>query len=348
MKELSFPGDELIHNHSIEWWYWNGHLQDRQGRKYSYMNCLFHAKLKEVQFPFIRSVPVDKIFFSHSLLSDISRKKFIAHVDFINLMSRDSFRRPLLFINYANPILVDGFLNKVMERTDQQTYHIKNENVDLQLVSTKKPLLTGGQGYVRLMPGRSSFYYSLTNLRTSGFITVKNNRIPVTGQSWMDHQWANVKYIKDRWTWFSVQLENNIELVCYEYGHSSNTVKQASIILQNGRQFHTKDIHISSGNNKWTSPKTKAEYPLEWFVEIPEYKIKIRLCANLSRQEMVYGTINYWEGSLTVSGNMGNKRVTGHAFAELVGYPAEISNYKFIKSSITDIIRKGWDIVKRR
>ncbi|MHA1895810.1 MAG: lipocalin-like domain-containing protein, partial [Promethearchaeota archaeon] len=37
MKKIEFPKDELAHNSIIEWWYFNGHLTDKQGNRYAFM-----------------------------------------------------------------------------------------------------------------------------------------------------------------------------------------------------------------------------------------------------------------------------------------------------------------------
>ena len=77
-------------------------------------------------------------------------------------------------------------------------------------------MLEGGKGFITVR-GRESYYYSLTDLVTSGTVRVDGKWIPVKGRSWMDHQWADVAYTKDRWTWFSIQLNDGTDIMCVEY-----------------------------------------------------------------------------------------------------------------------------------
>jgi len=345
MKPIQFSQDELSHNHAIEWWYWNGHLKDKQGNRYSYMDCLFKAKPKKIKIPFIKGVPVDTLYFSHSLVTDIKRKNFFPHVDYVSLVSKDSFSKSLLNINYINPIIVNGYFNNIIQKIEIEHYYLKTEDIELHLYSQKKPLLEGGSGYLRLPNSRSTYYYSLTNLKTEGKIRVGKKWIEVNGKSWMDHQWANVKYEKDKWTWFSIQLNNNTEIVCIEYGDKKK-YRLASISYPNNKQKHTRDVNFTPLGKQWKSKKTKAEYPLEWKIEIPEFKVALTAKALVEQQEMLFGTINYWEGPLDIKGIMDGKRVAGVAFSELVGYDSELNNIKFVQRAINKIVRTGVYYIK--
>ncbi len=347
MKPIQFPQDELAHNHAIEWWYWNGHLRDKQGNRYSYMDCLFKAKPKKIKIPFIKGVPVETLYFSHSLVTDIKCKNFYPHIDYVSLVSKDSFSGPLLNVNYINPIIVDGYFNNIIQEIGIGHYYLKTEDIDLHLYSKKKPLLEGGNGYLQLPDSRSTYYYSLTNLKTEGKIRVNNKWIEVTGKSWMDHQWANVKYSKDRWTWFSIQLDNNTEIICMEFGNKK-IYKLAGISYPNDKQKHTKNLSIIPFKKQWKSKKTKAEYPLEWKIKIPEFNISLTAKALVQQQEMIFGTLNYWEGPLDIHGSMNGKKVTGVAFSELVGYHSDLNNIKFAQRAINKIVRKSVSYIKGR
>ncbi len=348
MKKVKFPLDELPHDVIIEWWYFNGHLIDSKRKQYSFMNCLFKADVKKVNIPFLSNAPFKTIYFSHSLLSDISAKKFYPKLDYVSLISKDSFSKPLLFVNYINPLFFKGYLNKVIEKTSKNKYRVKSDYFDLDMVSMKKPLLESGTGYVDLK-SQGSYYYSLTNLKTKGIIRINNKEIKVKGKSWMDHQWANTKFdTKTKWTWFSIQLNNSIELVCFEFDDGKNKTYLTTISYKNNKQESAKDVFLTPTNIVWQSPITKARYPLSWEISIPSKKIYLTVKPLIKEQEMLFGTINYWEGALTVKGMVNNKKVKGKGFLELVGYPMAISNFKFYKKAIEETITKSiWPNVKK-
>jgi len=339
MRPILFPRDELAHKSTIEWWYWNGHLQDKQGHAYSYMDCLFKADTKKVKIPFLSKMPFPTIYFSHSLVSDIAHQKFYPVIDFVSMASKDSWTKPLLYVNYTSPFTLNTYFNNIMESPKPFQYHLKTELLDLTLTSKKPPLLEGGNGYL-ILNTKKTYYYSLTRLETEGTIRIKNKTIPVSGISWMDHQWADVAYSKDKWTWFSVQLEDGTDMVCFEYLDKGVKNYLASFSLPSGRTVHTHDVRLTALGKSWVSPKTKTEYPLAWRIEVPSRKVDLKVEPCVKNQEMNFGAINYWEGGLHVTGTMGGKPAKGVGFLELVGYPSMYSDYKFLKDILMETQRR--------
>lgn len=338
MKALNFPQDELVHKYIIEWWYHNGHLWDEAGNHYAYMHCLFRADNKKVGIPLIGAIPLKEIYFSHSIISDISKKKSYPVVNYLSVMSTDSFTKPLLFVNYFNynnPLIFKNYFNCSIEEKELFNYQIKTEDLSLNLQAVKEPLLVGGDGYVNVH-SKKSYYYSITNLKTEGTIKINNKEIKVKGKSWIDRQWANVKYTKDKWTWFSIQLNNNLEMVCYEYDDGQVKSYMASLSYPDGSVRHTDKIIFTPMGSSWQSRKTKASYPINWRIDVPELKIKLEVRPLIKDQEVVFGLINYWEGPLAVSGEIGGVKVSGYGFSELLGRPAKIGNLKFLHKVIAE------------
>jgi predicted secreted hydrolase len=337
MKPIKFPRDEQNHQCSIEWWYWNGHLQDEKGNRYAFMDCLFQVNPKKAKIPLLQ-IPLERFYFSHSILSDIKKQKFYPHVDYASWLSSDSFKRPLLFVNYVDPSFFNGYTVSVMEKTAPSQYHIKTANFDLRLISQKKPLLEGENGYVDI--GRhSTYYYSLTALKTSGTIRIGKKEIAVTGLSWMDHQWSNTVYVNDEWNWFSIQLKNNIEIICFEYRGEENKTSLASISYADARTENFFDVRFTPLSEEWISPRTRARYPLSWRIEIPEKKIDLIVKPLLKKQEVIFGTINYWEGPFKVAGTMAGKKVTGQGFLELVGRASKYKAGKFFREAFEQALK---------
>ena len=331
-KPIKFPEDESAHDNIIEWWYFNGHLKDKDGKEYSFMDCLFKVDVKRVKIPFLRNIPRKISYFSHSIISDINNKIFNHRIAPLSLISDDSFSKPLLYINYINPTVINSYTNCVIEKIDESLYHIKNEDIDLNLVSTKKPLLEGGKGFLDF-GATSTYYYSLTNLKTEGRIKIKDKWINVSGKSWMDHQWADTSYSKTRWDWFSIQLDNNVEIICCMYDDGTKA-SFADISYVNNKQENYKNIELIPLEKSWTSPESKAIYPLAWKIKIPEKNIDLNLVARVENQEILFGSINYWEGPVSVEGILNGEKVRGAGFMELVGYTSQYSNVKYIRDEI--------------
>ena len=297
------------------------------------MDCLFKVDIKKVKIPFLSKIPLKISYFSHSLISDLKNKSFSHRIAPLSLISDDSFSKPLLFINYINPSIKNSYTNCVIEKTAESEYIVKNEDIDLKMSSTKKHLLEGGKGFLDLQ-SRTTYYYSLTSLKTEGRIKIKDKWIDVTGKSWMDHQWADTSYTKDRWDWFSIQLNDNREIVCCMYDDGKNRTYFADISYEDGSQEHFREVEIIPLGKPWISPKSKAVYPMSWKIKIPAKKIDLNLTAKMKNQEMLFGSINYWEGPLQVDGLFGINKVSGVGFMELVGYTSRYSNVKYLRDEI--------------
>ncbi|MDD3487363.1 MAG: lipocalin family protein [Candidatus Moranbacteria bacterium] len=332
-QPIQFPEDESAHDAIIEWWYFNGHLKDEKGNEYSYMDCLFKTDVKKVKIPFLSKIPLKTSYFSHSLVSDLKNKKFHHRITPFSIISDDSFSKNLLYVNYVNPEIRNGYSNCVIEKINESKYILKNEDIDLTLISAKTPLLEGGKGFCKLN-SKATYYYSLTNLVTEGRIKIENKWIGVSGKSWMDHQWADVSYTKNRWDWFSVQLDNNTEMVCFMYDDGQKKTYLASISYPDNKQEHFEKVKIVPLPREWVSLKSKAKYPLLWKIKIPEKDIYLILSAKIENQEMLFGSINYWEGPLSVKGVFGDQEVNGVGFMELVGYSSKYNNVKYLRDEV--------------
>lgn len=332
IKPVKLPEDNGPHDFVVEWWYFNGHLKDKKGKEYSFMDCLFKVDITKVNLVHLAPHLVEDIFkkgeyvhFAHAVVTDISRNKNYKEIQNISLLSHDSFKKDLLYINYKNAHILGGDMNGSIIEIAPNDFHIKNKNLDLILTSNKKPLLEGGHGYVGT-PENGSYYYSFTNLSVAGSINIDGIDTEVSGKAWMDHQWANTTYKgkKDKWTWFSFQLENGTEIMCVEY--DSQAVGRdilVDVIDKDGKQKQYKKAIIKPGNKFYRSKNTKTKYPLSWKIEIPEADMVIKTKALVKNQEMIFGQINYWEGPMKVSTKIHGKKIKGRGFMELVGYPSD-------------------------
>jgi predicted secreted hydrolase len=221
-------------------------------------------------------------------------------------------------------------------------FHLKTSFCDLILTSVKKPLLVGGKGFIKLNH-KSTYYYSLTRLNTEGYIFLNRNQIKVRGISWMDHQWANEPYSKDKWVWFCFQLNNNIDIVCFEYDDKIKKTYCATISFPNNVQQSFFDIKISS-TTIWQSTKTGAKYPIEWKIEIPQAGILLQTTPIVKNPEMIFGEIIYWEGPINVFGKVKNHSVSGKGFMELVGFQVQKTKIEIFKTEFKQQVNKIFQV----
>lgn len=309
-RPIKFPRDSGGHDHSIEWWYFNGHLWDEQGNRYCYMNCFFKNKPRETRIPLLEKLPVKVSYFSHYSLTDVGRQKFNSKINPFCLLDKNSFNKPLFWAHYDH--------NCLIEETEPFNYRIFNDFVDLKMTSLKKPLLENQRGFIDLGE-EATYYYSLTRLETTGAVKIKDRWIPVVGLSWMDHQWANSRFRDNKWLWFSIQLDDGTDIVCFKYGEGRGETRLATLMDRAGRQKTVRKIFFNPLGKSWKSSKTGAEYELAWEISIPSLNIILQTTPLNKDQEMLFGKINYWEGGIEIEGSFGGEKVRGRGFLEILG-----------------------------
>jgi predicted secreted hydrolase len=138
-----------------------------------------------------------------------------------------------------------------------------------------------------------------------------------------------------------LQLENGLDIVCFEYGREHKT-RLASLINKDSIQ-ETCPVEIIPGDDSWVSSVTGASYPQVWRINIPEKKIEIVVKSVNRNQEINYGAINYWEGGLSVEAKINGKTVRGQGFAELVGFPRQKKLAAIYQQRFKNEFSKKWD-----
>ncbi|BFT95118.1 MAG: lipocalin-like domain-containing protein [Minisyncoccus archaeiphilus] len=324
---LNFPRDEQKHDHIVEWWYFNGNLKVIDtGKEISYMDCLFAVKPEMIDIPIINKFPIKTLFFSHYLINN--KKNFKQKTNPLCLVDKNSFSKPRLWINYDNSCLI--------EKRNDDVYHIVNDYIDLEMVSKKKPLLVDHDGFIDLKT-KTSYYYSLTRLETKGIVKINKKWEQVEGLSWMDHQWAQTPLTEeDQWTWFSIQLDNGTDILCFEYGNKQRTCS-LNIIDNNQKIYHSELVTITPKKKKYISKITKNAYDLEYHINSPELGLSLQTSPIKKDQEMIFGSINYWEGGIEIKGSIKGKEIKGKGFMELLPNP---KNKKILKA-ISQELRKN-------
>jgi len=338
-KPLKFPHDEQKHDHIIEWWYFNGHLKTKNGRTFSYMNTLFAAKPNKVAIPLAKRLPLKTWYFTHYLLADHQKQKVWSKIVPVSFVDKKSFNLPLLWVQYDNSC--------VIEETKLFNYHIVNDFIDLNLCSKKKPLLVNNKGFIDL-GDKATYYYSLSRLKTKGLIKIGKKWLEVTGLSWMDHQWAQTPSTKnDIWTWFSLQLNNGIDIICFIYG-DKNEILHATLLDKNNRQKITDNLFLKPRRIKYVSPETGAVYQLGYEIYLPDWDIKLEVKPVNKKQEMIFGPLNYWEGAMKVEGECAGKKVSGQGFLEITGVPMEKSLFNiYLKKFNREIFKSYNNFIKK-
>ncbi|MDF2464120.1 MAG: secreted hydrolase-like protein [Ramlibacter sp.] len=189
-------------------------------------------------------------------------------------------------------------------------------------------LAAEGDARVRLrdwsLDRRASYYYSMPQLDARGAITLQGRRFDAKGKAWLDHEWSEELMHADAvgWDWIGMNLDDGSALTAFRLR------KQDGTALWDGGSFRSAKGDLFGFNRgevdfspqrSWTSPVSKAVYPVEWIVRTPAdfYTVK----AVIDNQELdsrsSTGAI-YWEGLSDLFDSNG-KRV-GRGYLEMTGY----------------------------
>jgi len=74
--------------------------------------------------------------------------------------------------------------------------------------------------------------------------------------------------------------------------------------------------------DRWESPHSKSVYPSSWKMEIPKFDLSLKMTPLFPDQEMDV-SVRYYEGTLSVSGEMNGGKIGGNGFIEMTGYEKE-------------------------
>jgi predicted secreted hydrolase len=321
--EFEFPRDHGSHpDYRTEWWYYTGHLRTESGKRYGFEVTFFRVGIVSGVAK-ATSWDLQHIMPAHFAITDVAAKRF----------------RYYEKLNRASPFTADAMQGRldvfnegwrVSTNPDGSWKLVAAEGkdaIDLTLRSRKAPAVHGQNGISVKAQGAgfASHYYSMTRLEVAG--TINGER--ATGQAWMDHEFgsAALRETQQGWDWFSIQLDNEAEVMLYVIRRTDGTAdvtSSGSLITSSGDviALHRDQMKITP-LGKWKSKQSGATYPMGWRVELPRFGVTLTLQPLLREQELITkGSthVTYWEGAVDVTGSFDGNAVRGEGYVEMTGY----------------------------
>lgn len=323
---LSFPETYGPHpDYQTEWWYYTGNLEDPNGRHFGYQLTIFRRALLPADQRNERSSDwaADQIYFAHFTLTDVEGEEFY-HFE------RFSRGAAGLAGAQAEPYQVwleNWQIVEVEPGIYQLTAQQDQVSISITLEDQKGPVLQGEQGYSQkgAEPGNASYYYSQTRLVSEGSIQIGDQSFKVSGLSWKDHEFSTSALAGEQvgWDWFSLQLDSDTEMMLFQIRKEDGTIdpNAAGLLVDpdgNTTQLRLEDFTITA-TGTWESPHSGAIYPSGWQIEIPALNLSLTLRPYLEDQELLTSVI-YWEGAVSIVGEINGEQVSGDGYVELTGY----------------------------
>ena len=323
---LQFPRDHGSHpDYRIEWWYYTGNLSSDDGRRFGYQVTFFRIGVDPAPDNPSRWAVRD-LFMAHLALTDIGAGRQVI---------AERLDRGGVGWAGARVGTLDVWNGDWRAELDGETHRLRAVDrafgVDLRLEPGKGTTVHGGDGLSQkgAQAGNASYYYSMTRMPTSGRLVVDGETVGVTGASWMDHEFGTsfLEVSQVGWDWFSLQLDDGSDLMVFQLRgadgapdpHSAGTwVDAAGVATPLGAGEFT----LVPGR-RWSSPSSHAVYPVEWRIELPGREARLDISAAVDAQELDTDAstgVTYWEGAVTVRGQVGEGAVSGRGYLEMTGY----------------------------
>lgn len=329
--KLAFPRDHAAHPaFKTEWWYYTGNLKAQDGRAFGYQLTFFRVGVpaSKPQGPKTSAWRAADVHLAHFAITDVAGKAFTFNERLqrgaggLAWAATDRYE----VVNGTWSARLFGTTHRLAARAGQQA-------IALSLDPVKPPVLHGRAGLSKKSGCETcaSHYYSLSRMRTSGTLHVGGQELPVTGESWMDHEFGSNQLAEDEagWDWYSLQLDDGTELMLYRLRKHDDTVEQESsgtFVAADGRATHlTKDQAQLETTGRWLSKASRALYPMGWKVAVPSQQLELTVSPVLEDQELrtrASADEVYWEGAVQVTGKRAGRAVKGHGYVEMTGYAA--------------------------
>ncbi len=321
-REFSFPQDHGPHaGFRNEWWYFTGNLETTEGRRFGYQVTFFNAALPAAADASARQAPSsawhsERLWMAHVALTDVEGGEHYP-------LERFSRENPGLAGATLQPLRV--WLEDGQVRGDGAgRWQIRVADIafalNVELKPSKPPVLQGVDGLSQKSPerGNASYYYSMTRIPTTGVIELGGESFAVSGDSWLDREWSTSALGADQsgWDWFSLQFDDNQELMYYQLRTDSGAAHPNS--SGNWTDAAARQTLINPADivleelETWTSPSGVA-YTTAWSLQYAGNNWRI---AAVVDDQLMALSIPYWEGAVDVLNENGAR--VGRGYLEMV------------------------------
>jgi predicted secreted hydrolase len=334
-RALQFPRDYGSHpRFGIEWWYVTGWLYDRARHPLGFQITFFRVKTHlDADNP--SDFTARQLLIAHCALSDPMHGR---------LWQDQRIRRAGLTLAQADEAdthvwLDDWQLERHALPGGGSVYEARvpaaDFTLDLTFSTRTAPMPNGQAGFSQKGPSPSSasYYYSEPHLRVTGSIVRAGTRVPVTGEAWLDHEWAS-EYLDPQaqgWDWVGLNLDDGSALMAFEIRDREGRFYWAGGTLRDAaghtQSFAPGDIAFTP-LAYWRSPLSGVRYPVSERLRLGrrQYTL-VPLLQNQEFDARATAGALYWEGAVTAEAPSAAARLqlVGRGYLELTGYDRPLS-----------------------
>jgi len=298
---MEFPRDFGAHPaYRTEWWYATGWLTDEQGVERGFQVTFFRVRTRIGEDSENRFAP-RQLVLAHAAVADPAEGR---------LLHAERSARALAPLAGTEEGDTRAWVGDwLLEREDggyRTSVSAGDFAFDLDLVPDRVPVLNGRSGYSQKAPDplNASYYYSRPQLAVAGELTIRGETLRVRGQAWLDHEWSSEILPEGArgWDWIGINLADGGSLMAFQMRDAEGDALWGAATLAGPdggvRTFGPDEVEFAP-RRRWRSPRTDAEYVVEWDVRVGERRLS--LLPLMDDQELdaraSTGAI-YWEGAV--------------------------------------------------
>lgn len=329
--DLRFPRDHADHqDFRTEWWYYTGHLTADDGARFGFQLTFFRHRIAPPAHRAKWPEPVsawrtDQVYLAHAAVTDVAAGRH-----------RSAERSARAALGLAGVTTTGDAvaitLNDWSVHIEPTRHRLEADAGEFAFGLDLRPLKPvtrhGVEGYSRKgdAPSQASCYYSFTRLAVRGRLKLDGRLLTVSGQAWMDHEFSTAPLAGDLvgWDWFSLQLDDQRELMLFVLRRTDGTWHPASsgtLVLPDGTARHLTcdDIDLEV-TRRWRSPHSLAVYPAGWILTVGGDSLRIEPLLDDQEMHTEDSTgVTYWEGAVDITA-AGGKSLGGSGYVEMTGY----------------------------
>ncbi|MCV3272050.1 lipocalin-like domain-containing protein [Roseobacter sinensis] len=306
---FDFPADHGAHPaYRIEWWYLTANLTGADGVEYGLQWTLFRSALAPEERPGWRS---PQLWLGHAAVTT-PEAHYVAE------------RRARGGIGQAGVIAhpFEAWIDDwQMAGADMQRMRLTARGAefayDMRLEAQGPLIFHGENGYSqKSASGRASYYYSQPFFEIAGTLTLPDGPVEVTGQAWLDREWASQPLGASQisWDWFSMAFDDGNRLMGFTLRDSAGPDYTAATWIEPDGTTTAFPDGAFSAEALTESRVAGREIPTRWRAVLPEKGVDVTVEA-INPQAWMATSIPYWEGPVRLSGSH-----RGRGYLEMTGY----------------------------
>lgn len=330
-RALAFPRDHGTHNPTrTEWWYLTGHALDRAGRMFGFQVTFFRSRVDAAQ-PLHSRLAAKQLLFAHAAITDVQGGQ-LWHDQRIARWNGEPPTQTERGVFASEPdmqvVLRDWSIQRRADGGYQAQVRGDRLRIDVSATPTQPLLLQGEQGFSRKgpQPEQASFYVSHPQLAVRGRLAIQGTSFDIVkGAAWLDHEWSESLLHPEAvgWDWIGMNLDSGHSLTAFQLRRQDGSKLWAGGSF---RAAGSADVYRFSPGELdfvpqrfWTSPRTRARYPVEWRIRTPAdfYTVKAVIDPQELDGHQSTGTV-YWEGLSDLFDSNGQR--VGRGYLEMTGY----------------------------